>query len=306
MAWPPAFNDIELSLLTGPRGWRGIQIMKLLRRAAQELAIATIRNYTVRELPGWGKLAPTFSNHRSDWFWADSPIRNMREKVTGRTMRLNLAHWEDRQTYFLGRWYDTETQAFVHEHVHEGDVVVDIGANRGVFTFLAAYRVGIRGHVYSFEPNPYYADMIRQEIAENSIGNVTVIQAGLSETNGVFSLSVPIRSAGEATFGQTNYAPSELRVVQCKVAKGDEYLADKDPTLIKIDVEGYECKTLRGLRETLTKNKPVVLTEAIPQHLAACGDSIEALSDLMRGLGYEGRRTSGNDIAWFPRPQTIC
>lgn len=51
---------------------------------------------------------------------------------------------------FLGRWYDLENQLVIDALVNPGDTVVDVGANRGMFTFAAAYQVQRSGRVISF------------------------------------------------------------------------------------------------------------------------------------------------------------
>src|SRR5262249_44259677 len=69
-------------------------------------------------------------------------------------------------------------------------------------------------------------------------------------------------------------------------------LVGERPTLIKIDVEGFECNVIMGLSNTINANHPFILTEIVPRHLAACGTSVEDLVRLLRGFGYQGFRLS--------------
>ncbi len=95
-------------------------------------------------------------------------------------------------------------------------------------------------------------------------------------------------------FGESRYPERDLdqdsamRHVRVPVGVGDEQLAgERDaPMFIKIDVEGFELKVLRGLQRTLEARRPAVLTEAIPALLARAGDSLVALARFMGDRGY--------------------
>jgi precorrin-6B methylase 2 len=70
-------------------------------------------------------------------------------------MELDLAAWSERSAYFLGRFYDLNLQMLMIQILKPGDRFVDIGANIGMLSILAARLVGPSGRVESFEPNPH-------------------------------------------------------------------------------------------------------------------------------------------------------
>jgi FkbM family methyltransferase len=174
--------------------------------------------------------------------------------------------------------------------VRQGDTVVDVGANRGMFALTAVRQVGSAGRIICFEPNPKCVDILERDLHLNSIDNVTVYNVGLSDENAELTLSIPHINHGEATFGFSTYLNVDKIAVPVRV--GDDMLHDVTPTVIKIDVEGYEPRVLKGLKETITKARPVIVTEVIRQHLCHCGFSLEELSGLMGKLGYNGFRLS--------------
>src|SRR6185295_14281434 len=125
-----------------------------LRRFIQSLIIVFVRPYTVRELFGWGYVYSIFvGGFRRDWFWVDSGHRAMRGKIHGYMRHLDLSRWSQRIEYFLGRWYDLDLQLLMQSAIAAGDIVVDIGANRGSFAFVASRLVGSRGKIICFEPS---------------------------------------------------------------------------------------------------------------------------------------------------------
>jgi FkbM family methyltransferase len=65
-----------------------------------------------------------------------------------------------------------------------GSVVFDVGAHQGCYSLCFASWVGPRGHVYSFEPFPQNADLIRYNAQLNRAQNITVVEAAVGATKG--------------------------------------------------------------------------------------------------------------------------
>jgi FkbM family methyltransferase len=262
----------------------------------QALAELLVRPYVQRELPGWGRLYGWFAG--TDGEWADAGTRRIAGKLHGYTMELDISTWSQRYTYFLGRYYDLPTQQLLQAVLRPGDRVCDIGANIGMISLLAAHLVGPGGRVDSFEPNPACADKIRQLSAENGLSHVHVHVLGLSDEPATLTLSVPLINSGEASFAPPRYPQSELRKVTVEVKRGDDVLdPSQPPALIKIDVEGFECRVIDGLRGVLSAAHPLVITEVVAEHLERGGGSARGLFERMNDLGYRayelGLRKSG-------------
>jgi len=249
------------------------------------------RPYVRRELPGWGHVYSTLiGGYQRDWLWAEAGVRVVRGKLHGYLMTLDLARWSDRLAFFLGRWYDLETQLLLRSMVKPGDVVIDIGANRGMFMLIAAHSVGASGKVICFEPNPRCVEVLLADVARNRLTNVDVRPVALGETSARLTLSIPTVNSGEATLGVSKYADSETIDCQCEV--GDSELAAVYPAFIKIDAEGYECGVIGGLRQTLRRARPIVITEVAKRHMMLCGTSAEQLFGLMADANYTGYRVT--------------
>jgi FkbM family methyltransferase len=267
---------------------KGLRVRML--RLAQEALIWTVRPYVVHELPGWGRIYGRIGTHKHNWLWDGSRPRTIRGKLHGKLMRLDLTHWGDRTAFFLGRWYDLPTQLFALDIIRPGDTVVDVGANRGMFALIAQHAAGEDGRVICFEPNPIPADILQQTIDSNGITNVTLHRAGLSDANAELTLSIPRVNSGEGTFGHSAYTADAVYTMRAPVLVGDDALHDIEPTLVKMDVEGFECRALHGLEKTLRRCGPIVITEVVPSHLERCNASVDALKALMNRLGYRGFR----------------
>jgi FkbM family methyltransferase len=245
------------------------------------------RPYIYNELPGWGKVYDAFCSPRNPYPW---PKRSIRGKWHGMLMELDLSEPVERFTYFLGRYYDSPTQLFLKRYLREGDNFVDIGANVGMISLLAAHLVGDNGTVRSFEPNPKCADRIEALIKANDLQNLTLRRNAVADVPGQLQLKVP-EHTGMGTLADIPEEHVEVysnRYV-VDVVRGDDVLAGDTPIqIMKIDVEGYECKVLAGCGQAIRKWQPFIITEVVPEHLQRAGSSSEELFALMHSYGYKG------------------
>jgi FkbM family methyltransferase len=193
-------------------------------------------------------------------------------------------------TYIEPGAIEPATTAYLLQHVRPDDVFVDAGANVGYMAMQVAERVGPRGAVWCFEPNPRLVGMIEQSIAANQfIGRVHPTQVALVDRDGPdrpFHLS-----ADPANSGLSSLAPDEahrvagrmdeLPPVNVPVTTFDTFARQREFArldVIKIDVEGAELLVLEGMRQSITRFRPrfLIVETAI--------DS--PARDLLAELGY--------------------
>lgn len=248
--------------------------------------------YTRRELPGWGRLFRLLrvGGGENDALWRGAPTRVIRDKRTRQLLKLDLADWSERHTYFLGRYYDLPLQLLMAAVLRPGDRFVDVGANIGMTTLYGAALVGAAGRVDSFEPNPECAARVAESLALNAISHVALHQAALADAPATMTLSVITAHTGMATLAapEAEQRPLVSRTLAVPVVTGDEILL-REPRpvrLVKIDVEGFELRALKGLAGCLHAWRPIVVTEMQRDWLRRAGTSRGEVFDWMRGHGY--------------------
>ena len=238
------------------------------------------------EVPGWGRLADRFKlfDHAADGGpWRGAPTKVVRGKWHRYLMDLDLANWSERQTYFLGRFYDLQTQQLMARFVRPGERVVDAGANIGMLTLHAAALVGPAGRVDAFEPNPTCQRRIRSNLDRNGIRHVHLHPVGLGEAAATLQLQVVANHTGTGTLcpldGPERQAVTDR--LDVPIIRGDDVLlADDQPiVLVKVDVEGFEVHALRGMADSLRRWRPVVTTEMR-------GPKQGPMREFMADLGY--------------------
>jgi FkbM family methyltransferase len=167
-----------------------------------------------------------------------------------------------------GIWEPLETKVF-RSHVGPGDVVVDVGANLGYYTLLAARLVGAEGHVYAFEPDPESFALLERNVELNGYENVTAVPLALGKAPGKLPLYLNAKNRGDHRV----YDPTgERRSVEVDVVTLDAYREDhgvERVDFLKIDTQGAECLILAGAEKTLAQAGLTIVLEFTPHFLAA-------------------------------------
>jgi FkbM family methyltransferase len=202
--------------------------------------------------------------------------------------------------------YEPREVAFVKRTLQPGAVVLDVGANIGFYTVLAASLVGPGGHVYAYEPVPANADLLERSLRENSFeSRVTLARAVVGDRAGLQRLiHLPLHknarnSGGSYLAPQDAPPPRGHDVLQVPMLRLDELDLRRPVRFIKIDVEGAEPLVFRGARSLLARDRPLILAEINPTQLskvALC--SVRQFLDEMTALGY--RCFGLGDNTWQP------
>ncbi len=201
---------------------------------------------------------------------------------------------------YPGYW-DSDFQ--VLDELRPGDVFLDCGANIGLFTLVAASRVGPAGHVVSFEPARAARDALTRNVGVSGHGNVTVLPYALSDTSGERSFVVMGSGGGLSSFAPAE--PGEGEQVRVAVRTLDGAIPHDfwgRIRMVKLDIEGAEVQALRGASRLLSDERPVLLIEVEEPHLRRQGSSACELTALLSDHGYTGRPTAGPSPNHLFRP----
>lgn len=159
--------------------------------------------------------------------------------------------------------YEPHVRQAVREHLREGQVAVDVGANVGCIAFLAATIVGERGRVIAIEPNPDNLQLLYRGVVLNGFRNVDVLPFAASNRRTVFALT--------GGTSNTNVVGAEgagdgVQYTQAVVL--DELLGHL-PRLdfLKMDIEGHEPQAFEGGSTLITRFRPTLLVEFNPRCL---------------------------------------
>ncbi len=172
-------------------------------------------------------------------------------------------------------WEAFETRLVI-EHLNQGDVFIDVGANIGYYSVIASKLVGSQGTVFSFEPEKLNFFLLEKNIALNALNNVQLFNAGLGNQSGSIDFYISPDNRGDhRAFDHSN----NRKKISVDIVAGDEILQKQTVDFIKIDTQGYELEILQGLSNTITRNQQhlKMIIEFWPFALKENGHSAHAL-----------------------------
>ena len=176
--------------------------------------------------------------------------------------------------------HEFEDMAFVLHILREDDLFVDIGANIGSYTVLASGAAGAR--TLAFEPVPDTHRWLVANVGLNAlVGKVEVHRVALGATRGVTSFTTHRGSSNRVATSADRDSG-----VQVPVERLDDVLAGRCPTVIKVDVEGFEAAVMAGAETTLRNEQLRCIIMEFNGAGRAFGLDEEALRKKMHSLGF--------------------
>lgn len=151
----------------------------------------------------------------------------------------------------LHEFYD---MGFVLHALKGEDIFVDIGANIGSYTVLAGSAIG--SNCVSIEPVPSTFSHLLENVSLNNIKRkVECLNIGLGKDSGTLRFSADEDTKNHVVADSENCK----NYIEIEVKRLDDVMGDRTPTVIKIDVEGWETHVIAGAQSILSKEKPLAI-----------------------------------------------
>lgn len=145
--------------------------------------------------------------------------------------------------------HEFNEMGFLLHFITESDVFIDVGANAGSYTLLAA---GVKkAHCVSFEPSPSAFHVLEKNIQLNQLETlVKTVNAAVGNEDKILNFSL-----NQDTTNHVVNEGEELETIPVKVVKLDNLVPEEQPTLLKIDVEGFETAVIQGASKIIANKK---------------------------------------------------
>ncbi|MBS1634829.1 MAG: FkbM family methyltransferase [Bacteroidetes bacterium] len=220
-----------------------------------------------------GKFAPEFE---------DYPVKTIR-KVTrdGSHFELDISDYQEWLIYY---GFTNDKPEGLFELIKPHYNILDIGANIGQTSIAFAKHINSSSKIWAFEPEPLNYKKCLTNINLNTIQNIELIQAGLgSYEHEAYMDPQMSRNRGGSHVQETKGNGHSIRIITL-----DTFVRERKikVDLVKMDVEGYEYEVLKGAREFLSDQHPILFIEVDEQHLKKQNSTPAMIMDYLNELHY--------------------
>jgi len=187
--------------------------------------------------------------------------------------------------------YEWAETAVLPAFVRLGSVAIDVGANIGYHSLLLSRLVGNKGHVYAFEPLKINFDRLKANIRMN-VGNVTPINVALGDSQETHRYRFdPIIGKGVVNLGEWSMinTKSDDGNVLVRTIPLDCFVQERhvqNVRFMKIDVEGFELRVLKGAYETIKEFRPIIMMEFSIIFKSRKNPDIERIQEFLDSMKY--------------------
>ncbi len=210
-------------------------------------------------------------------------------------LRINLKKDVDRGIYF--GTFEFENTFLFFDLIKKGDIIVDIGANIGFYSLLAASKLQDGGKVYSFEPSKFIINELKSNIEINNYKNIEVFDFALSDSSG----KKDFYRCEDDAYNSLLAKPMQkvVSIDSVDVITLDDFIMMNNISkidVIKIDAEGLDYEILKGAQQTIMNFKPIIFCEYNSYYL---NDKSKAeFIDYLERSGYELRFIKKNRFSF--------
>jgi len=185
--------------------------------------------------------------------------------------------------------FDPVVFAPIREALAEGGTFLDVGANVGYYSVLAAQLLGSRGRVHAFEIDPRPLRCLRRNAGAGGAGGISVHEVAIGKAAG-YALLHPGKDSGHT---RATAADVGAGVPMTSIDAWRRESGVRDIRAIKIDIEGEEFAALQGARETLAQERPTIVFEMLGNAVALGGATREEIVAFLGGLAYRVEELAG-------------
>jgi FkbM family methyltransferase len=189
---------------------------------------------------------------------------------------------------YLHQLYDFNNMGFFCHFLRADDLLLDVGANVGVYGLLAAKSTGCQ--VIACEPAPDTFRTLSDNVRLNRLDDrIELHHAAVGDTEGTLTLSEGQHGLNHVVQGSGTTVPQH---------RLDDIIGDRAPRALKLDVEGYEMHVLRGAARILADPAFKVVMVEINGLIERYGETVDGIRAHLRSHGFA-------PVAYDPATRTI-
>jgi len=153
--------------------------------------------------------------------------------------------------------FEVETRTLIKQHLMVGNIFIDVGANEGFYSMIAAKKVSSTGRIIAIEPQQRLISVLEKNQTLNNLENITIVNAAVSDgkTSELEIYLSPSTNTGSSSITRRYFVARKQKVVsktleaifsECNIATAH---------FVKIDVEGFEPEVIYGAEKLLADHR---------------------------------------------------
>lgn len=214
----------------------------------------------------------------------------------GLLMEVSINDHIEKYLFWYGA-YEKKEVTTMQTLLNADSVVVDIGANIGYYSLMAAQKAAA-GNIYSFEPVTNNLQKLERNISLNGLAIIHPIQAAISNVSGSTTIYISDDdNSGMSGLRSAENFSGQSETVKCLTL--DEAVLEYNLPkidLIKIDVEGSEVNVLQGMKRIRTEQRPLLLIEVSTATLSMYNEKIETIYQILSADQYVAYRVTDSNV----------
>lgn len=217
-----------------------------------------------------------------------APLPPLLIEVEGQKMYVSATSIDFPPSHMRSGCYEKYETELFKKIVKKRMVVVDVGANIGYYTLIAAELVGEKGKVFAFEPEPENYALLVRNIEANGYKNAVPVPKAVSNKEGTTRLF--LSPDGNTGWHRIYDLQDGWNSIEVETVSLDEFFKDQEDRIdvIKMDVEGAEMAVLQGMSQILKRNVNLkIFTEFSPTLLEKFGSSPEGYLNQLIKHGFK-------------------
>jgi FkbM family methyltransferase len=182
-----------------------------------------------------------------------------------------------------GEFEPFETELFV-QSAHAGGVIIDIGANVGYYTVLAASASEVEA-ILAFEPDPTNFALLEQNVRANGYSTVEAFQVAVADEDKEIALYLSEDNSGD----HRSYWIADREIVSIKAVRLDSFVQTSSAvaSVIKMDIQGSEFNAAQGMKDLIDRSHHLALfSEFWPEGLSDAGTGADEYFSLLEAYGF--------------------
>lgn len=194
--------------------------------------------------------------------------------------------------------FEKENLSFFQKIIRENFVILDVGANIGIYSIIAGKKVGKKGKIFAFEPADWAYERLKLNIEQNKLTNVHSIKSGVSNFNG----HLPFYVCEDDSYNSLGSSPmmGTIGIKEIPVVTIDKFCKDNNlhiVDIIKVDTEGADYLVLQGAESLLkSENPPIIFCEYNKLITQGFNYNLKDFESYLDNIGYRLYEFNGSKL----------